>query len=449
MAYADTMPMEAGDVIGKVSLLLRGHRLIDVGTGYRENLKQLYAWLSLRNLTWGVLKSRTKHNVRAYVAGISTTPRKVKTHNYRDWMCRLIAKGATDQHGLRIDGRSLEMAALHEGVAGVLYSKLKIEADAATGKGLRSYYQAIAARNIAGLTAVVRLEEDLQKSHIIIMLLKGASLLDTIYTQPGLRMMEDIDIIVRPDDMNRFCRLLEKYGYQAQADRVNCYQKGLVILDLHTDALNTDRVNARRWLLPAGMPPVWQEAVPWKEGLHQIKKPADVDNILLLTQHALKHGFSRLIWLVDIWLLLKNRSPTFWEQLYTRAEQLHQLGALYQALFLLEREFELVVPVPFNPPAEQISLITRMLLLTRLDGKKDAHTGVLLPLLSIQGFKRRLAFAVESTFLKPAVARQEFGSVFKSRPAFIFYLHRLGFAATQAWTFTCLTVKFFFHSWGD
>jgi len=435
MASADTAPALVDDVIGKVSLLLRGRRLIAFGSGHREQCKQVYAWLSLRNLTWGVLKIKFKQLVLGLFAEKPNRVRKINQADARRWLCSLITKGNPIDPASSIDRKSMDLAALNEGVAGFLYDRLKQENGSETGTALRQYYQTITARNIAGQSIVAHLEEGLGKAHVEIMLLKGASLLGTVYPLPGLRMMEDIDIMVQPEDLHGVRALIEQHGFRAEPDRVNCYKKGQVILDLHTDALNIDRVGSRRWLFPQGMHPVWDKAIPWKKDLRQIKRPTDMDNVLLLTQHALKHGFARLIWLVDIWLILKDRSAEFWEQLYIRAEQLQQLDALYQALFLLEREFELAAPAPFNPPAGQISPLTRLLLITRQDGKKDAYTVILLPLLSIRGYAKRLTFMIETIFLQQTVARLEFSSAFTARPTFLYYLNRLGFAASQAINF--------------
>jgi hypothetical protein len=298
----------------------------------------------------------------------------------------------------------------------------------------KRHYLTIAARNLTGQAAIARLEKDLQKRQITIMVLKGASLSDLIYSRPGLRMMEDVDILVRPADRSRFIAMLNRHGFQADPGRSHCFIKGQTVVDLHTDALNVERVASRKWLFPSGMQPIWDRSLPWKEDCRQIRRPADIDNVLLLSQHALKHACARLIWLVDLWLLLRGRPLQFWEALHERAVQLHQLKALYQILFLLASEFELVVPGPFEKPAGQIFWLNRQLLLLREDGRTDAYTGILLPLFSISGFKKRVVFALESVFLSRTTAQKEFASSFTSRPA-VYYLNRLGFSAVQALNF--------------
>ncbi len=435
MTTPDRLFVQAGAVVGQVALILRGRRLISVTSGYRERFKKRYAWLSVRNLTWGTIKV----NIKQALLGNSAERKKVSCKDDRlkkqRWLRDLI-RGKQNVHAERCQNlESLEIAAVQEGVAGYLYPI--VQQSGASEKAVavfKKHYLTIAARNLIWQSSIARLEGNLQEAQMMIMILKGASLPETVYPRPGLRMMEDIDILVRPEDRKKFIALMGRHGYQVDPSRGHCLLKGNTIVDLHTDALNVDRIGSRKWLFPAGMQPVWDHTVPWKAGYRQIRRPSDADTVLLLVQHALKHSCARIIWFVDIWLLLKNKDSGFGEELYARAVQLRQTRSLYMVLFLLEREFDLAAPAPFKSPGSQVSWLAKQLLILREDGQTDAYTGILLPLLSISGFTRRVAFAWESVFLNRATARKEFASSYTTQPT-VYYLNRLGFSIVQALSF--------------
>ena len=42
----------------------------------------------------------------------------------------------------------------------------------------------------------------------------------------------------------------------------------------------------------SGMEPIWETSLPWKDGYCRLRRPDDVDNLLLLSQHIMKHSFS-------------------------------------------------------------------------------------------------------------------------------------------------------------
>jgi len=444
----DHLPVQAGAMVGKVAIILRGRRLIPVATGYRERFKPLYAWLSIRNITWGALKVNIKQGLYRRPTEKENGFHVDDRQKSQQWLSDQIFEKQNAYPEIYTDIDSLERAAVGEGLAGYLYPKVKL--CGAPEKAIavfKKHYLNNAARNLIGQSSIARLESDLQEARMRVIILKGASLPETIYPRPGLRMMEDIDILVRLEDQKKFITLLGRHGYQVDPGRGHCFIKGNTIVDLHTDALNVDRIDSRKWLFPAGMQPVWDQAIPWKEGSRQILRPSDVDNVMLLSQHALKHACGRLIWLVDIWLLLKDRPSQFWKDLYDRAMRLGQVRALYQILFLLELEFNLEIPPPFKSPAGKISWLNRQLLIFREDGHTDAFAGILLPLLSISGFKRRLRFGWESVFLNRTTAEKEFGEVFTSRPVF-YYLNRIGFSVGQVFNFLQRMGRAICHQWG-
>ncbi|MBN2123482.1 MAG: nucleotidyltransferase family protein, partial [Deltaproteobacteria bacterium] len=332
------------------------------------------------------------------------------------------------------DPSALREAACREGLAGVVYARLK-------GRGLpravlsplEDLYRHIAARNLANLEALGGIEDALRKTRIDVLVLKGASLLDYVYSGIGMRPMGDIDLMVRPGDLQGFANILCGLGYRRDPVLSHLFRREGVIVDLHTHALNTDRIAARTALFPLGMAPVWRRAVPWKLESRRLKRPEDRDNVLLLSQHLMKHSFSGLIWLTDIHELLRNRDLGFWKGLSRRAKALRQQRPLSYSLYLLNRVFGLEPPPGsgLEHPAAGISRIERGLLGARAAGRSIAPMGPLLALFCIPGSRKRAAFLWETLFPKRGVVRKEFSRAFRGRRT-AFCMYRLIRAAKAA-----------------
>lgn len=301
--------------------------------------------------------------------------------------------------------------AYQEGVQGILYRHLKDRDILRPALSLlKDYYLSTAAQNLFNLNALERLEDTLGTEKIEVMTLKGASLLNSVYPVVEMRPMGDLDLMVRPKERERFVNLLYRLGYKKHPLLSNFFKKNRVVIDLHIHALNTDRIANRAGLFPSGMEPVWAKSEPWTEGYQWLRRPNDIDNLLLLSQHLMKHSFSRLIWLVDIYELLRGRDNKFWIKLSKRADQLFQRKPLSYTLYLLKELFDYSPPQGsgFKNLSEELNRVERGILGARIRGPSFDHMGPLLSLLCIPGYKQRIAFAWETLFPKKKVVEQEF-----------------------------------------
>lgn len=329
--------------------------------------------------------------------------------------------------------------AREEGVAGILYNYLKDkDVPPSILLSLKRTYLSVAAQNLVFLDALENLEHVLESQKIEIILLKGASLLENIYPSVGMRPMIDLDLMVRPRDQERLFRLLQAQGYRRDPLIPHIVRKGRTLLDVHSHALNADRIANRARLFPAGMESVWAHSVPWQEGYKWLKRPDDVDNTLLLSQHVMKHSFSNLIWLMDIHRILSNRDNDFWVRLFKRADHLSQRKPLRYTLFLLKGLFNTEPPrgTPFGDLSIGLSRLERGILATRIRGKALHRLGPLMALLCISGATARLAFLWETLFPKKEVIEQEFSITCRGKRRFFYPVRFI--------EFTTLAFKQFF-----
>ncbi len=96
-------------------------------------------------------------------------------------------------------------------------------------------------RNIARNLLIYRqLKEILDRFYaadIETILLKGAAFAETVYPHIGLREMEDIDILIRKEDIYRASKVLKNIGYKALKSGEDAFfrEGEAAVLDIHTD----------------------------------------------------------------------------------------------------------------------------------------------------------------------------------------------------------------------
>lgn len=404
----DSDLVDLAGVLGRVEAVLRGgRRWIPITTGFRARLKRLYALLSLKRMTYGALKLRVKAGMRPLGRkGTINDPDRERAFLMRALRGDPLADG---NHPAIHWPRVREMAR-SQGTAGLLFTFLK-------GSGLRvsagcvleKDYRKTAARNLIHLWALEKLEENLIREGIQALTLKGVSLLDRVYPRLGMRPMVDMDLMIHPEDRHRFEGILLDLGYRPEPVLPHIFRKDGVAVDLHIHALNADRTRARKALFPSGMGPLWMRAVPWKPGFRLLRRPEDVDNVLLLAQHLMKHSFSRLIWFMDVYRILASHGVQFQARLARRAVSLGQWRPLCYTLYLLDR---LLAFRPSDPCLKgllkSLSGMERLFLNLAISGRTDYRVGPVLALLCIPGTLPRLRYAWETLFPRREVVTKEF-----------------------------------------
>jgi len=416
----DPGPVTLTRLAGRVEMVVRDRRLIAITSGPRSILKRGYAALSRLGLTSGVIRLKVKNTLHGY----RPAPGPKKSMPPKQVLISVL-RGHFSELPPNVHWRRLDEVTNREGLAGIVYQCLKSQkVPAAELAVLKNSYQTIAAQNIIHLEALNQLEEVLSDNKIEVMTLKGASLLKSVYPSIGLRPMEDLDLMVRPDDLASFTKLLQRRGYQQNQKLPGSFKRNHVVIDLHTHALNTQRIRSRTTLFPGGMNPIWQSSVPWATGHRWIRRPDDIDTILLLSQHYLKHYYSRLIWLEDIHRLIATRDHRFVSDLVDRADQLKQTKPLAYTLFFLEKIYDLSLPAHSTAQTmtDDISPTERFLLNLSQQGRPSEILAVVMVLFCIRGLKNRIWFGRENLFPRSAVMQNEFGGIMGSSRIFFYPL---------------------------
>ena len=442
LLVSDPAPVTLSSLAGRVEMVVRDRHLIPITSGPRSFLKCCYAALSRMGLTSGAIRLRIKKVYSGYLQAPIPKNGLQKFMPAKQVLISIL-RGHFSELPPNVHWRQLNEVIYREGLAGIVYQYLKRQkAPAAELAEIKNFYRTIAAQNIIHLEALNRLEEDLRVEKIEVMTLKGASLLKSVYPSIGLRPMEDLDLMVRPENLDCFTKLLQRRGYQQNPKLSNSFKKGHVIIDLHTHALNTNRIRSRTTLFPEGMNPIWQSCLPWGTDHRWIRRPNDFDTILLLSQHYLKHYYSRLIWLEDIQRLIGTCDQKFLSDLVDRAHQLKQTKPLAYTLYFLQKIYNTPFPAHSTAKAltDDISAMERFLLNPKEEEHPSEILAVIMALFCIRGLKNRIWFGWENLFPRSEVIQNEFGGIMGSSRA-IFYPLRIFQAFILAFRIISAAVK--------
>ena len=253
------------------------------------------------------------------------------------------------------------------------------------------------------------LGEHLNKHEIPVIVLKGAALLELVYSDIGLRPMEDIDLMVRPESLDDVRKILKDMGFYPDQLYPNTYRRGIISIDLHTDFLSTHRIRSRREIMNIQYEDVWTRTISIRDNDSFLFRLSLYDNLISLSSHLLKHGFRRLIWFVDIKESIERNDEKFgWLDLI---QHFRIVGAERNLLyFLLLAKHLLKMSVPDHVldalGKNNLSAFEKYILRLRLANAPLGLTTEILWLFQIRGWGKRIQFITENIFPKKEIMNQ-------------------------------------------
>jgi len=266
--------------------------------------------------------------------------------------------------------RRLERVASHHGLGAILYRSLQGHVAGVPAEGFRTFkaqYVANAYRSQVAQTCVEEVGAAFGTEQIPVIVMKGAALLRTLYDDPGLRVIGDVDLLVDERDVERASIQLQRMGLQQFASdhadergplchihRVYCRpQPRAIPIELHWRlfepyqpyVFDLDAVRARARQL-SGLPANVFVMAPEHELAHlcvhldrhavtfrSLVGRQDWHELLLLPQ-----GLGRLVWLYDIALYLQRRSELIdWGSFVDTARHWAMDDRIYATLELSRR----------------------------------------------------------------------------------------------------------------
>lgn len=160
---------------------------------------------------------------------------------------------------------------------------------------------------------IERIDVALAEAGVAALAVKGAALAESVYPEPWMRTMSDVDLLVSDAQLESAIRALASAGFEVDprpADRRLSYGAfnevmlsypvgpGSLLVELHT---SLDKVVRR----PVDLPAIVSRSRCWKRAL---SLPALEDHLLIVVLHAATADFDHAVAWLDLHLLL-GRKP--------------------------------------------------------------------------------------------------------------------------------------------
>jgi len=259
------------------------------------------------------------------------------------------------------------------------------------------------------------------EAHLTVLLFKGPALAYTFYPEPYLRTYHDIDVLIRPDDLPRAHELLlqkgytfyEEYranvtdskrtGYNYVLARPDCWFE--IPIELHT-APHSSEIGT-----DFDVEALWRKAQHIEVLGESTLTMHPIDHLLYLCWHYRFHGFTRLLWLYDLVVLLRTAGPELdWNELVQTARCQRLATTLYYCLAWCDELFGVSIPaevfVRLRPPWACRVVVERI-----------AMPNVVATLASAQGQSRRIIAHRAMVDNTVALMRAGFQALFPSSAA--------------------------------
>ena len=241
----------------------------------------------------------------------------------------------------------VNLAKAHRLIPLLYLRRENLDAPASILLEFKAYAQGVLARNLELATELDALAAAFDRAAIPVLAFKGPVLAVQAHGNMGLRVSDDLDLMVLPPDVERAHAILADRGYAAELAlngwRGRCYRRTQIELSYRNRAKDL-WVDLHWGLAPPGYS-FAPEMNAWMDG--QVSVPLPVgevrtfgpeESLLLLCQHGTKHGWSWLIWVADVAGLLQ-RNPEL--DLARAASEARRLGLLRMLLLGLRLAKEL------------------------------------------------------------------------------------------------------------
>lgn len=322
-----------------------------------------------------------------------------------------------------VDWATLVEHARRERVESLLYVALKNQGWLAQlppeiAKRLRFMYLRADVANWRIFRMVENVLAQFEREHIPLVLLKGAALAATLYPNPGLRGLGDLDILIRVEDRTRVDTLMQANGFtilleladgfgddfRSEKTFVRNDNRGISV-DLHWHVINVPS-----YVRQVSVDWFWARTLEVSFG----KLCAQVWNwdaqLLHLIEHFFIHHQMRGVrWSHDIALLLAlHQSELHWDEILNAAHQFHVLPALNATLTLIEDVWGVPVSASVRAqlgvPSQDLANRIGMIIATA----ERPHIRVLRDGLSYRNWRDKLAYLFHCFFPSPTYMRARY-----------------------------------------
>ena len=247
----------------------------------------------------------------------------------------------------------------HHGTSALIYqnlSRLGNVAPAATLEALRQGYERNVHKSLFLARELIRILDGLDAIGIEVIPYKGIVLSEVYYGDMALRRSGDMDLFVRRRDVARIKNAVRELGYTLRLPIPEDAEKDYIAsgYECTFDSPAGRNLLELQWALQPrfyavdfDMDGLFERAVRVAVAGRAVKTPSPEDLLLVLSVHAAKHVWGRLIWLCDIGQILKLGNLNWdWAQAHAREFGIERI--LHVTLMLANRLLATPIPAPIE-----------------------------------------------------------------------------------------------------
>jgi Uncharacterised nucleotidyltransferase len=199
---------------------------------------------------------------------------------------------------------------------------------------------------------LIRIVDHLSALGVVVMPYKGLALAELLYCDIALRQTGDIDLLVRPQDFPRVRDAVRELGYTphlslSAAEERAYLQSGYEFAFDGVAGPNLLEVQwaiqPRFYAIDFDVDGLFQRAATLTVAGHPMQTPSSEDLLLVLSAHAAKHVWGRLVWLCDIARLM-NLPTLDWSRIGSQAKALGIVRIVRVTMLLANRLLSAAIP---------------------------------------------------------------------------------------------------------
>lgn len=242
------------------------------------------------------------------------------------------------------------------GVICLLYRALSRMSEAippAELRTLRQRYEANLHKALLTAGELIRILERLDSMSIEVMPYKGVALAETLYGDVAARQSGDIDLFIRAQDLVCIKAAVSDLGYTPHLTLSKREEQAYLVsgYEYSFDSTSGKNLLEVQWALQPrfysvdfDMEGMFRRAVSVTVAGREMKTPSPEDLALVLSVHAAKHTWTRLIWLCDIAQLMQKPGVD-WDQIKSQAQALGVVRILNATLLLAQHLLHATMPI--------------------------------------------------------------------------------------------------------
>jgi hypothetical protein len=224
-------------------------------------------------------------------------------------------------------------------------------------ESLRRRYEANVHSSLLLARELIRVLDCLDALGIEVIPYKGIVLSEVYYGDMALRRSGDIDLFVRKQDVARIKKAVLELGYTERVPIPVEAEEDFIAsgYECSFDSPAGPGLLEIQWALQPGfyavdfdMDGLFERAEKVMVGGHRVQTPSPEDLLLVLSVHAAKHVWGRLIWLCDIAQILRRENLN-WDWVQSRARGFGIERILRVTLLLANQLLAMPLPPAIEP----------------------------------------------------------------------------------------------------